>query len=52
MVMLRVWWLNWWNKHDGLLIYAVSADGAVTGVVLMISQSYSHRAPQPRPSDP
>ena len=38
-----------WSEHDGLLlIYAVSADGVVTGVVLMISQSYSHRAPLSR----
>jgi hypothetical protein len=29
------------------LICAVSADGPVTGAVLMISPSYSHRAPQP-----
>src|SRR5690348_9698152 len=33
----------WWVEHDGLLICAVSADGAVTGVVPMISPSYSHR---------
>ena len=49
-VMLRV---SSCRIHDGLLIRAVSADGAVTGVVLMILPSHSHRAtPQPRPSDP
>ena len=43
-VSLRVWLF----EHDGLLIRAVSADGPVTGVVLMISPSHSHRAtPQP-----
>jgi hypothetical protein len=40
-VSLRVWWLV--RDHDGLLICAISADGAVTAVVLMISPSYSHR---------
>jgi hypothetical protein len=33
-VSLRVWWLE--RDHDGLLICAINADGAVTAVVLMI----------------
>ena len=40
-VSLRVWWLV--RDHDGLLICAISADGAVTAVILMIPPSYSHR---------
>ncbi len=38
-VLLRVLWV----EQDGLLICAVSSDDAVTGMVLMISPSYSHR---------